>query len=324
MPEPHPRVASLLPAATELISAMGALQFLVGRSHACDHPSDIEPLPVLTAPRASISGSRALDRAARGHPVDGSPLYSLLENRLRLARPDIIIMREREDADAPAQDFLRSLRPTPVLISLNPTTPDDVLDGALGLGNALGVPEAARRLVARLRERLSRASEFVNPYTDGPTVAFLEWTDPVRCAGRWTVQLIERAGARHPLNPSRARSDDDALPTDALNPAASRVAGAPVCVPHEVLAAVKPDAVIIAPRGVPLRDIPDHAAHLFTQKWWADLPAVRAGRVALVDGNHMFHRPGPRLVDAFEWLVGWLHDRPEIIPAGFPWCAAGH
>jgi hypothetical protein len=38
-----------------------------------------------------------------------------------------------------------------------------------------------------------------------------------------------------------------------------------------------------------------------------------------VDGNHLFNRPGPRLVDAFEWLVGWLNDRPELIPAGFPW-----
>ena len=55
--------------------------------------------------------------------------------------------------------------------------------------------------------------------------------------------------------------------------------------------------------------------------WWGDLPAVRAGRVAVVDGNEMFNRPGPRLADAFEWLVGWLNDRPELIPESFPWRA---
>jgi iron complex transport system substrate-binding protein len=38
-----------------------------------------------------------------------------------------------------------------------------------------------------------------------------------------------------------------------------------------------------------------------------------------VDGNQMFNRPGPRLVDAFEFLVGLLNDRPGVIPAGFPW-----
>lgn len=32
------------------------------------------------------------------------------------------------------------------------------------------------------------------------------------------------------------------------------------------------------------------------------------------------HTPlqGPRLVDALEFLVGLLHDKPELIPAGFP------
>ena len=33
----------------------------------------------------------------------------------------------------------------------------------------------------------------------------------------------------------------------------------------------------------------------------------------------MFARPGPRLVDALEFLVGLLHDRPELIPEDFPW-----
>lgn len=56
------------------------------------------------------------------------------------------------------------------------------------------------------------------------------------------------------------------------------------------------------------------------------LRAVREGRVVVVDGDHMFNRPGPRLVEALEFLVGLLHGRPEAIPAGFPyerWAPAG-
>lgn len=57
------------------------------------------------------------------------------------------------------------------------------------------------------------------------------------------------------------------------------------------------------------------------------LRAVRQGRVALVDGNQHFNRPGPRLVDALEWLVGWVGagGRREHVaasypqPEGFPW-----
>ena len=33
----------------------------------------------------------------------------------------------------------------------------------------------------------------------------------------------------------------------------------------------------------------------------------------------MFARPGPRLVDALEFLVGLLHNKPELIPKDFPW-----
>lgn len=49
------------------------------------------------------------------------------------------------------------------------------------------------------------------------------------------------------------------------------------------------------------------------------LRAVKEGHVVLVDGDQMFNRPGPRLVDALEFLVGLFHDRPEMIPEGFPW-----
>ncbi len=49
------------------------------------------------------------------------------------------------------------------------------------------------------------------------------------------------------------------------------------------------------------------------------LRAVQQGKVVIVDGNQMFARPGPRLVDALEFLVGLLHNKPELIPERFPW-----
>ena len=45
---------------------------------------------------------------------------------------------------------------------------------------------------------------------------------------------------------------------------------------------------------------------------------AKPGNIALVDGNQMFNRPGPRLVDAFEWMVGWVNGRDELIAPGFP------
>jgi len=43
-----------------------------------------------------------------------------------------------------------------------------------------------------------------------------------------------------------------------------------------------------------------------------NLRAVQNSKVVIVDGNQMFARPGPRLVDALEFLVGLLHNKPEL------------
>ena len=51
-----PRIVSLLPSATEVIAAIGLAGHLVGRSHACDYPPEVQAVPVVTAPRTSPAG----------------------------------------------------------------------------------------------------------------------------------------------------------------------------------------------------------------------------------------------------------------------------
>src|SRR5690606_7496494 len=164
-------------------------------------------------------------------------------------------------------------------------------DDVLRVGEATGLGEAAVRKTAELRERLYRAQEFVTPYAEGPVVGFLEWTDPLFIAGHWTVQLIERAGGRHPLNETVARPDAGA----AAGPQqGERVAGKSVRAPVEALAATRPEALVIAPCGLSVEQTRRAVeADLRGQGWFEGLPAVRSGRVALVDGSRMFNRPGP-------------------------------
>lgn len=206
---------------------------------------------------------------------------------------------------------------SPRVVSLNPTTIEGVFDDLLAIGRAIGMEPEALSATVSLRERVYRAEEFVNPYADGPAIAFLEWTDPIYIGGHWTPQLIERAGARHPLNPTVPDEGSGA----AVGPIGQtcRRAGRSVRAPEEVLAASRPEMLIVCPCGLNLDQAWSETHGLAQKPWWRDLPAVRNGRVAVVDGNQMFNRPGPRLVDAFEWLVGWVNGRPERIPAGFPW-----
>jgi iron complex transport system substrate-binding protein len=320
------RVVSLLPSATELLCFVGGRSALVGRSHECDFPAGpegVEELPVLTGRRTPPGAAPAeIDRAVRDQLAGGGSLYRLNAGLLAALRPDLILTQDLCSVCSIDLETVREvaagMSPRPRILSLNPQTVEGVLDDALRVGEAVGLGAEGRAAVVGLRERMWRAADYVNPYEDGPSVAFLEWTDPLFIGGHWTPQLIERAGGRHPLNPTVAEPGSGA----AAGPQqASRRAGKSVRVTAEALVASTPGAVIVCPCGVGLDAAMEMTRALAREGWWSELSAVRAGRVAVVDGNQMFNRPGPRLVDAFEWLVGWLQGRPALIPAGFPWRA---
>ncbi len=297
------RVISLLPAATEMLSAIGAIDLLVARSHECDYPPNVHSLPALTAQRIDSSADSAtIDKAVREHLASGDGLYRLDETQLTTLRPDLIITQDLCEVCSidllSVQRVAAAMRPQPTVLSLNPTSLEEIFDDLLRVGRAVDRIDAAQAAVVALRECYFNAREHVNAYAPGPTVAFLEWLDPIFVGGHWTPQLIEHAGAQHPLNspgsPSRVVSPDE-------------------------LVASAPEALIIAPCGADLAWTRRELDTIRTHHWWNELPAVQTGRVALVDGGQMFNRPGPRLVEAFRWFVGWLHGIDHLISDDFPW-----
>ena len=314
------RVVSLLPSATEILCLVGGEALLVGRSHECDYPPTISRVPILTGQRTHAETPGEIDRAVRENLGAGSSLYSLDEAALARLQPDVILTQDLCEVCSidlrTVERVAAGLPSRPRVVSLNPHTFEGVLDDVLTVGEATGLAANAQRAVVSLRERFYRAADHVNPFADGPSVGFLEWTDPLFVAGHWTAQLIERAGGAHPLNPCVARPGAGAAAGAQMS---ERVAGRSIRVTPEALVASNPEYVVICPCGFTLDKTREAAESLAREAWYRDLPAVGYGRVALVDGNQMFNRPGPRLVDAYEWLVGWLHGRWELIPRGFPW-----
>ncbi len=325
------RVVSLLPGATEILCELGGLDRLVGRSHECDFPAGLERLPALTgqktayAPESGV-GAADVDAAVREHLASDDPersLYTLDIDALADLEPDVILTQDLCDVcsialpevERAARVVAERTGRNPEVVALNPTTVEGVLDDLLRVGGAVGLAEAAKHAVVRLQARLVRAQEFVNEYAEGPVVGFLEWTDPLYIAGHWTVQLIERAGGRHPLNPTSIGDDDGAA---AGLQQSFRTAGKSVAVPGDVFARTNPEFLFVAPCGLTLEQTTRECLDLQAQTWFGDLPATRARCVFAIDGSAMFNRPGPRLVEAFEFLVGVLNDRPELIPDGFP------
>lgn len=319
------RIVSLVPSATEILALIGAESRIVGRSHECDFPASLSGVPTLTAARTSPDPAgespwAAVDSQVRTALDQGQALYHLDTDRLEALRPDLIVTQDLCSVCSIDLETVRSaaarMQSKPHVLALNPTTVEGILDDILALGRAIGSERAAMHAVVSLRERADRALEHVNPYTDGPVVGFMEWTDPIYVTGHWSVQLIERAGGRHPLNETVAKPGSGA----AVGPQqAERIAGHSIAVDVEMFAAVRPQRLIIAPCGLTLDQAWSETQRLAGLGWFQQLPAVKAGKVAVVDGNQMFNRPGPRVYDALEFLVGWLNDREDLIPADFPW-----
>lgn len=298
------RVVSLLPSATELLCAAGGGNLLVGRSHECDFPPELRAVPVLTGARTHGGSSAEIDAEVRASLADGASLYTLDERMLAELAPDVILTQSLCDVCSidlrTVERVAASLPNKPVVVNLDPKSVFDVFDDLLRVGQAVGRADDAERAMVALRARYWSAVDFVNPYVPGPEVLFLEWADPPFSGGHWTPALIEAAGARHSLNPAGAKSRR--------------------LTPEEILESA-PERVVICPCGFDLARTRAEYELLRQTRWWPLLPAVmeaEPGAVALVDGNQMFNRPGPRLVDAFEWLVGWINGRPELVPDRFP------
>ena len=143
-----PRVASLLPSATEIVRALGLESALVAVSHSCDFPGRVEQLPRATSTRVpSGAGSREIDEIVRDCLRRGESLYRLDQALLDRLRPDVIVTQSLCEVCAVGPDEVERAIPAltskPAVIMLEPHTLEEVLASIQAVGDALGRP--ARR-----------------------------------------------------------------------------------------------------------------------------------------------------------------------------------
>lgn len=284
------RVVSLLPAATEIVSALGLGDALVGRSHECDYPAEVLDLPALTKARIDPSlPSAELDAQVRRIVAQRLPIYMLDERRLAALAPDVVVTQEACEVCAISYEqvmgSLKRTAPAARVVSLQPARLADVLEDVRAVAAACGVAPRGDALVASLRERLARVAAGTGP-GPRPRVAVVEWLDPPMLAGHWVPDAIEAAGGL-PLGP----------PAGAPSPGTT----------WDEVRALRAEAVVVAPCGFDLPRTRAEAEPLL------DLLRSLAARVLLLDGNAYLNRPGPRLVNAVELIAAWL--RGGRVPA---------
>lgn len=279
------RVISLLPSATEIVAALGAMESLVGVTHCCDHPPLVDSRVRVTT--TAVDGDAApgvVDAQVREIMGAGAPLYTLLEDRIRALRPDLIFTQALCDVCAVVETDVRALAarltPSPQVVALSATSLEGVLEDIARAGAALGAEADAEEFIAGARSRMLRVHETLKAAkAPRPRTAIIEWGEPLYAAGHWVPEMVKRAGGIDVLAKPGEHS---------------------VVVTIEQVRASNPEVILIAPCGYDLpRAIEEGERLLALPEWqWA-----RERRVFALDANAFASRPGPRLIDGIEVMA---------------------
>ncbi|HTA21735.1 MAG TPA: ABC transporter substrate-binding protein [Polyangia bacterium] len=289
------RIASLLASGTDLVCALGLGERLVGRSHECDEPAWVRTLPQLSRPTFPIDGSSGeIDAHVRARLRAGAPLYHVDDALLTSLAPDVVLTQTHCEVCAVSPGDLACGVPARLerrrVVALDGGTLATVLEGFQHVADVLGASEAGRALVARLRARVDAIAARVRGLP-APTVACVEWIDPVFAMGNWGPELVALAGGRNVLGQAATRS---------------------TTTPWQAVLAADPDVLVVAPCGFTLERTLREMPTLAAREGWRELRAVRAGRVFAADGNTFFNRAGPSLFETPEVLAELLH--PTVFP----------
>lgn len=273
------RIVSLLPAATDIVVALGLGDALVGSTHLCEAP---EGARVVTdsAPPATPAHS--------AWRVDWDAVAAL--------QPDLILTRAAPGHARMAGAFVGiDLPAAGMAYALEATGLDGVLESIQALASECGAHEAGRRVAEDLRGRIDDLAERSSLTRHKPVVVALEDLDGPTAAGLWVPEQIRIAGGTPTL-------------VEESEPAAM--------VTWEDVAAVQPELFLAMAREGDVLSSLQALVALGAQddlRWmWRDIPAAYLSQIYALDAR-LFSGPGPRLVDGIAVLAGLLH--PDVFPA---------
>lgn len=294
---PEQRIISLLPAATEVVCALGLERQLVGRSHECDFPESIKNLPVCSSAKfLSGSDSAAIDRQVKEILSEALSIYSIDREMIRSLAPDVIITQAQcevcavslGDVELALKDLLdKECR----IISLSPNSLDDIYKEISHLSKQLGVEKAGIELIELAEERTDIIRHKLKFIVNKPKVVCIEWLSPIMVAGNWTPEIVEIAGGISVLAEKGKHSP---------------------YIDFQAIREEDPDIMMILPCGFSIQRTLQEIHLLLEQPGWSDLKAVKGQRVYVVDGNQYFNRSGPRITDSIEIMAEIINPKQFV------------
>ncbi|AFY50951.1 ABC-type Fe3+-hydroxamate transport system, periplasmic component [Nostoc sp. PCC 7524] len=294
------RIISLIPSGTEILASLGLTDAIVGRSHECDYPPEIQNRPICTQPRLdSNAPSTEIHNEINNLLQSALSIYQIKTDVVERLQPTHILTQDQCDVCAVSfQEVEKAVaeltHSSPQIVSLQPNLLEDVWNDIERVADIFGVD--AVKVIENLEARVKICQQKIQGLSlaELPTVACIEWTDPLIVAANWIPELVNLAGGQSLFC----------------------VTGQPS--PHlrwETLLVSNPDIIVFMPCGFDLNRTRQEAKLLTQNLDWQNLHAFKTGRVYITDGNAYFNRPGPRLVDSLEILAEILH--PEIFDYGY-------
>jgi iron complex transport system substrate-binding protein len=295
------RIASLLPAATETLCALGRAELIVGVSHECTFPPEIAGRAVLTEPRGNLEGlNGGAGEFTASLIQSGLSVHAIKEDALRAVHPDLIVTHERAEicavSLAEVERAVGGWLGYPIsILWLKPCRLDDLLADVRRVAAAVRCDLQGRVLLEEVQAKLNVIRERATRVRSHPRVACIQCMEPLTLAGNWVPELVALCGGSYGL----VRAGEPAMTID-----------------WSELLAYGPEVVILMPNGLTLAQTRRERSCLTARPGWAQLPAVRNKRVYSADGTAYLYRGGPRIGDGAALLAGLI--QPSFFASRIP------
>jgi len=210
------QIVSFLPSATEMACALGLVDQLVGITHECDFPPEVQGKPVVVRNALPVEKMTQpeIDKAVAERLREGNSLYEVDERLLQELAPDLILTQDLCQVCAPSgnevSQALNLLEKKPQILWLTPNSLEQIAANVRELGEATGRSKEAEELIASGQARLEKITAVTRSLTHRPRVFCLEWLDPVYCSGHWVPEMVRIAGGIDTL--SREGKDSVRIP----------------------------------------------------------------------------------------------------------------
>jgi iron complex transport system substrate-binding protein len=240
--------------------------------------------------------SADIDKKVKEILSDALSLYTVKKEQVKALAPDVVITQDQCEVCAVSlpeveQALENYLDKKAEIISLRPNSLEDVLSDIQTVAAALDVTKEGNEVVELLQERVDIIRHKLKFIDAKPTVACIEWLDPLMVSGNWIPQLVSIAGG----TPVLAEAGKHSPYVDWTD-----------------IRLADPDIIVVMPCGFAIERTMREIDILLQLPGFTDLKAVKNNRLYIADGNQYFNRPGPRIVDSVEILAEIINPKQFI------------